>query len=50
MTISLPFTDFHMFSIFIVTGNVWNLFKKGIQVLEHALENPQSLKYHYRES
>jgi hypothetical protein len=44
MTMSLPLTNFHMFTIIIVIGNVWNIFKNAIQVLVHALETPQSLK------
>jgi hypothetical protein len=40
MTVNLPSIDFHMFTIIIVIGNVWNLFKTAIQVLEHALETP----------
>jgi hypothetical protein len=44
MTMNLPSTNFHMFTIIIVNGNVWNLFKNAIQVLIHTLETPQSLK------
>jgi hypothetical protein len=44
MTMNLPSTDFHIFTIIIVIGNVWNLFKIAIQVLVHALESPQNLK------
>jgi hypothetical protein len=44
MTMNLPSTDFHMFTIIIVIGNVWNLFRIAIQVLVHASESPQSLK------
>jgi hypothetical protein len=44
MTMNLPSMDFHMFTIIIVIGNVWNVFKIAIQVLVHALESPQSLK------
>jgi hypothetical protein len=44
MTMNLPSTDFHMFTIIIMIGNVRNLFKIAIQVLVHALESPQSLK------
>jgi hypothetical protein len=44
MTMNLPSTDFHMFTIIIVIGYVWNLFKSAIQVLIHTLETLQSLK------
>ena len=44
MTMNLPSIDFHMFTIIIVIGNVWILFKNAIQVLVYALETPQSLK------
>jgi hypothetical protein len=44
MTMNLPSTDFHMFTIIIVIGNVWILFKNVIQVFIHALETPKSLK------
>jgi hypothetical protein len=44
MIMDLPSTDFHMLTINIVIGNVWNLFKNAIQVLIHTLETPQSLK------
>jgi hypothetical protein len=44
MTMNLLSTNFHMFTIIIVIGNVWILFKNAIQVLVHALETPQSLK------
>jgi hypothetical protein len=44
MTMNLPSTNFHMYTIIIVIGNVWNLFKNAIQVLIHTLETPQSLK------
>jgi hypothetical protein len=44
MTMNLPSIDFHMFTIIIVIGNVWNLSKIDIQVLVHALKTPHSLK------
>jgi hypothetical protein len=44
MTMNLLSTDFHMFTIILVIGNVWILFKNAIQVLVHALKTPQSLK------
>jgi hypothetical protein len=33
MTMNFPSIDFYMFTIIIVGGNVWNLFKNAIQVL-----------------
>jgi hypothetical protein len=44
MIMNLPSTNFRMFTIIIVIGSIWNLFKNATQVLVHALETPQSLK------
>jgi hypothetical protein len=30
MTMNLPSTDFYIYTIIIVIGNVWNLFKNAI--------------------
>jgi hypothetical protein len=41
MTMNLPSTNFHMFTIIIVIGNpiiVWIFFKNPIKVLVHIIE------------